>query len=469
MEKRIALNTTLMVIAITLFGILGSLFLFNTAIFGLILGIIALLVVGRSNGYNWDELSTMIKNGIKKAYIVLIIMSLVGMLSAIWMKSGTIPSLMLFGFEYLLGMNFLLASFLIMGLISMLLGTAIGTISTIGIPLFEIGSVIGIPPPVIAGAIISGGYIGDRTSPLSSVANLIAIITETKLIPMLKHFVKTLFPVFIICFIAYFLIGRPYVIQGDSLNQINTIKDMLHSHFQLGWYSLAPAFILIVLAISKVHIVYCMSVALISSILISVLTQEISFMVLTNILIHGYHPAEAEVAKLVSGGGMLSMTNVIFTITASTALNGLFESMRLLEPLLEKFFSGTKRTGDLILKTVGLSAGISVTTCSQSLAIIIPGRALRKRYIDKGLCSNELARTIADSGIAVSPLIPWNINAVAITSMLGVGALQYSMYAFLCFLLPIASISFGYFGKNKKSSRIEQVDIRRENEKEVLR
>ncbi|MCD5414909.1 MAG: hypothetical protein LR001_07925 [Clostridiales bacterium] len=464
MKKKIALSVTLMVIAITLIGILGGLYLFDTAVYGLVLGVVTLLLVGRISGNGWHELFVMIKNGVKKSYIVLIIMSLVGMLSAIWMKSGTIPSLMLFGFEYLLGMNFLLAAFLITGLISMLLGTAIGTISTIGIPLFEIGSVIGIPPAVIAGAIISGAYIGDRTSPLSSVANLIAIITETKLIPMLKHFAKTLFPALIICFILYLLIGRPYLIQGDSLGEINNIMDTLHSHFQLGWYSLLPALLIIVMAVSRIHIVYCMLAGLVSSIFITVLTQEISFIGLLNVLVHGYHPAEIEVGKLLSGGGLLSMTNVILTITASTALNGLLESMGMLEPLLEKFFNGTKRAGDLILKTAILSAGISATTCNQSLAIIIPGSALRKRYLEKGLHQKELARAIADSGIAVSPLIPWNINAVAITSMLGVSALDFSPYAFLCFLLPLITITCGYCSNRNDVIATERVHIGLEKE-----
>ncbi|SCY82765.1 Na+/H+ antiporter NhaC family protein [Alkaliphilus peptidifermentans] len=452
--KEISQSTITILLIVILSGILLGIRLFNSPAYGLILGIILVYIIARRQGYEKRSLLKMMELGIRKASIILGIMILIGMISALWMMSGTIPAMMLLGFRYLSSMNFLLATFLITSGISIVLGTAIGTMSTVGIPLMELGKAMGMPLPLVAGTIISGAYLGDRSSPMSSSANLAANITETKLIDMLKHMLDTLLPAFFITILAYYFIGRPYTLHEAGLYRIQETQQLLTSSFQIGWFSFIPPILIIILAITKVPIVYCMLAGLLSSIVLVFVQQEVSAVFIIKVLVFGYSPDNLELSAILKGGGLLSMRNVILVIASSTALNGLLESLKILDGIMEKYLKGIKRAGGLIFRTVFLSFMMAVMTCNQSLAIIIPGRFMKKEFEKRGISANTLARSIADTGAVVVPLIPWNVNAIATTLILGVGTLNYLPYAFLCYLIPLTTVIYGYLGfiqlENKK-------------------
>ena len=440
------------ILSITLIGILVGIQLYETAVLGLVIGVALLLIYGKSLRYGLLNLWKMMQEGVKKASIVLIVMSLIGMLSASWMLSGTIPAMMMYGFRYLSNINFIVAAFLITSGISMVLGTSIGTISTVGIPLLEIGKTMGAPLPLIAGVIISGAYLGDRTSPMSSSANLLAAITESKLIAMIKSLLKTTLPVYILCLIFYYWLGRAYGMNGEIANQVEGIKAIIGGSYLIGWQLILPPVIIFTLILFKVPIIYCMLSGLSAAVLLAFATQGIAPFEIIRVLAFGFHPTNKELASLISGGGLYSMRKVIMIITVSTALNGLLEGMGLLQPFIDSFIKGIRSTGELIMKTAFLSFIVAVVTCNQSLAIIMPGRFLKKEYDNRKIANTVLARTIADSGVVTVPLIPWNVNAVAITSILRVETLQYIPFAALCYLLPVITIIFGYI-ENKEISK----------------
>ncbi|MBM7615657.1 Na+/H+ antiporter NhaC family protein [Alkaliphilus hydrothermalis] len=450
MTKEIKSTKTTTILIVTLLGIVLGIVYAGAAHYGLILGIFLTLGVGYQAGYPLGTMGKMMETGIKKAFIVLFIMSLIGILSALWMYSGTIPAMMLLGFKYLTKMNFLLAVFLITGGISLVLGTSIGTITTVGIPLLEIGKTLGLPLPMVVGAIISGAYIGDRTSPMSSSANLIAAVTESKLMGMLKEMLKTMAPVLVICISAYYIMGSGYGAQATVDLRVEEIKTLMNSHFIIEWYSLIPPAMILLLAVIKVPILYCMIAGVISSIGLITFTQLTSLGKLYQVMIKGYYPENPQIMELLSGGGLLSMKNVIIIIVASTALNGLMESMGMLQPLMDRYLKGIKNTGHLIYKTTLLSLLMVVATCNQSLAIIIPSRFLKDEYNRRRISTKKLGRTIADSGVVTVSLVPWNVNAIAITSILGVSTIKYFPYALLCFLLPISTVLWGYWESRKE-------------------
>lgn len=454
MIRQINKATTIGVLLLTLIAILAGILFWNTAYYGLLVGLLLVLAVGYRAGYPLKELYRMMENGVRKASIVLIVMSLIGMLSALWMKSGTIPAMMDLGFQYLSNMNYPLAVFLITSAISMVLGTAIGTMSTVGIPLLEIGRAIGVPLPLIVGAIVSGAYIGDRSSPMSSSANLTATISGTKLIPMLKESSKTLMPVFMISVVFYYILGKPYVAGENVMIHIGQIKELLNTFFIINWYSLIPPLMILLLALLKLPIVYCMLTGLITSLLMIIGIQGFQPQSLLKVMLLGFHPENSQIASLISGGGLLSMKNVILIIAISTAINGLMDSMGMLKPLMEGYIKGIKNTGQLYFKTASLSILTAILTCNQSLAIIVPGGFLKEEFNNRGISPNKLGRTITDSGVVSVSLIPWNVNAAAITLLFGVATTAYLPYALLCYLFPVVTVLYGYLeGKGKEEKK----------------
>ncbi|WP_350343903.1 Na+/H+ antiporter NhaC family protein [Proteinivorax tanatarense] len=455
MYKEISFLEIIIVFAVTITGIGMGIVLFETALIGLILGIFVSGVICSRNGYQISQLWQMIKMGTSNAKGILMIMSLIGMLSASWMLSGTIAAMMNIGFDYLTRMNALLAFFIVTTIISLILGTSIGSISVIGISFMEIGTSMGIPPAMIAGAVVSGAYIGDRTSPISSSANLTASITGTNIMENIKVMMTTLWPVVLLCIGFYYWLGREYILTEQSINHINNVQQLLSGYYTIGWYTYLPPILLMGGAIFRFPILYCILIGLISSMGISFFTTDLTIAQMLETLILGYQPENGEISKIISGAGWISMLNVILIILFSTALNGILEHTKMIKPLIDIFSKKIKDAKELVFKTSVLCIGINAITCNQSLSIIIPGKFLKEQYQEKGLTKNELARTIADSGVVTVALLPWNVNALAIVAILGVNTLDYAPYALIPYLLPIATVIYPHVQKPRLTQKEE--------------
>lgn len=70
-----------------------------------------------------------------------------------------------------------------------------------------IASGLGAPLPIVAGAVVSGAYFGDKMSPLSDTTNLAPIAAGSKLYDHIGHMLCTTGPGFIICCIVYTVVG----------------------------------------------------------------------------------------------------------------------------------------------------------------------------------------------------------------------------------------------------------------------
>ncbi len=457
--KTIKPNYTI-VILLTTFLIIGlGVYFLNTALIGLLFGSLLSIFFCIKSGFSLKESLHMIYLGIKNAKIIVVIMSLIGVLSALWMASGTMATLMDYGFSHLLNFNLVLSVFIITGIFSVILGTSIGTLSVLGIPLMEIGTALGIPPGIIGGALVSGIYIGDRISPISSSLNLNASMTDTLVIDNIRVGLKTIGPVILISSILYGLIGRSYEIGVAHVEKISIIKDLLATNFNLGLMTLIPVLLLTLLALMKVRIVYGILISILSTMVLILLSGSVGLRELFTIMIYGFHPEDGALGAVISGGGFLSMLNVIFVILFSTGFSGILEHSGGIKPLIRRFSRTVKRPSQLVGKTSFLAFLIAVVTCNQSLAIIIPGRFLPETFEEKGLTRLNLSRTLGDTSVVTVPLIPWNVNAIAIVSIIGISTVTYLPYAFLCLFLPFYNILHEYFSQKSRQARQGDRDL----------
>jgi NhaC family Na+:H+ antiporter len=449
MKNRISIGRTYGIVFVIVCGILLAIQLGYSAYYGLIIGLMFTSYIVHHHGYTPREISFMMFQGVRSAWIVLVMMALIGILIGLWMMGGTIPTMMYLGFRYLANLNFLLAAFLITSILSMVLGTSLGTISTVGMALAGIGKGLGIPLPLLVGAIVSGGYLGDRTSPMSSSANLTAVITETKLVDNLRHMMSTTIPVFIICTVFYGITGKAFLMDGPNPSLVALQETLIH-HFPVDIILLIPPLTIMLMAIFRFPMVKSLGMGLLTTLVCILFQNQFTFSQIITAGLFGFYPTDPTISSILSGGGLLSMKNVILIIAASTALNGILDGTHMIEPLIHQFVTKIKGVGSLILHTAFLSFMIAVVTCNQTLAVIIPGKFLQKIYEKNQISRNTLARTIADSGIVLVPLIPWNVNGVMITAMFGISVLQFGPYALLAYLLPAFTIIYGYLGILKK-------------------
>lgn len=447
---------TYLTISIIIVSIIFSLVFGIKLYYALLVSLIFTFLISLKLGNTLVSTFYMVIRGMRKATIVLIVMSIVGVLISIWMVSGTIPSMIYYGFEYLSNTNIILAAFFISSLVSMVLGTAIGTISTIGSVFLSLAYVLHVPLGPLVGAIVSGSYLGDRTSPMSSSANLLAVSTETSISNNVIELLKTAVPIYFLTSAMYWFIGKEYILTtGSSQSNIAYYKDLLSNNFDITFVTLLPPLIILISTmIFKLPIVKSLLLGLISSLIIVITSGNVSIPDLINIGIYGYNPSNHNLSAIMSGGGLLSMKAVLLVVSISTGLTGILQDLSLIDPLISKLRERVHTQSDLLISTVVTTVLVCFITCSQALTIIIPAQYLRDIYDEFKLNRRHLVRIIADTGIIIVPIVPWNLNAIMINSLLNVKPIEYVPYTYMCLLLPMTAIV--YWIVTKRRSNIDE-------------
>ncbi len=450
-DFKLADSDTYVVLCLSILFIAGSIFLELSLIYGFLAGILLTSGLLLKRGFKASGLGKILMEGIKQCRLLCILILLIGATVSVWLSSGAVPMMMYYGLSYMQGANFLMAAFLIASIMSIFMGTAIGTISTIGIALLGIGRGFGIPSYILLGAIISGAFIADKLSPISGLLNLTLSTTDVSYRTALKSMLKTLLPVFFITAISYYVIGSTYGSAVDAVS-INEYQTAIAGSFNLSlWLMLLPAAVLF-LSIIGVNTLKTIAIGLLGGIAASVYFQQEGIISVVNWMLLGYKGATA--SEMLNGilisGGVVSMLEVVLIVAGAVLLSGLLERSGLLRPILGRATEGIASKGELILKTGLISTILTIVTCDQVVAIILPGSLLRDKFIELGVDTSLLARTISDTGTIIAPLFPWNVNALIIVSLTGISARYYWPYAVLCYIFPL--VTFLYATKDKISS-----------------
>ncbi len=404
-------------------------------------------------GHNLKTLFEMIVDGLLECKSIFLVIFLMGATISVWLSSGIVPSLIFYGFNYLRNVNLVLASFLGTVIISYVMGTAVGTLSTVGIALLAIGAGLNIPPPVLLGAIISGSFISDKIAPISSLTNLTIQMTEVSYGEYLKTSLLTLVPTIFISSFIYYIIGIRYSGSIDS-NIISQYQDFIRQSFVISPYFFIFPIIIIILAFVGLNIVYNMSISVLAASLITIFIQRQGVMNTVKAILWGYkaNTGIESLDTLISGGGALTMVNVVLIVTGSVALSSLFQGGGLLKPLVNIIYKKNDGKFKLIGKTGLLSMLLMTMTCDQTVGILIPTKLAGERFEKAGLKRAVLARTISDTSTIFSPLLPWNVNALIIYGVVGISALSYGPYAVLCYINPIITFIAGAINFKKTAN-----------------
>lgn len=294
----------------------------------LLIGFFIFVFISWRRGFSLRDIFMMSYTGGKKAFVVLEIFILIGAITAIWMAAGTVPGVVYYGIKFMNPHFFILYAFLISSLVSFLLGTSLGTVSTVGLALIVMAKGGNINLNVTAGAIISGAYFGDRCSPMSSSANLVANLTETNLFINIRNMFKTAAIPFILSVILYtiFSLNQPLSFAKSS------IDSELINIFNINWVVLLPAIIIIIFSIFKVNVKISMLFSILIASIISVLLQHHSIIEVLKFLFLGFHlDSSSPLYTIIKGGGILSMWQASLVVYVSCSLAGIFDGTNMLK------------------------------------------------------------------------------------------------------------------------------------------
>lgn len=414
----------------------------------ILLGIVATALMGKFIGFQWADLEEGLLNGIRIGLSSMIILMLVGMLIGTWILSGTVPVMVHMGLQTLAPAIFLVAAMVICSVVSLATGTSWGTVGTVGLALIGIGEGLGIPMPLVAGAIISGAFFGDKMSPLSDTTNLASAVAGVGLFSHIRHMSTTTVPAMLIAGGLYAVLGLRYADNALDLTTISAITRNLEASFTLNPWLLAPAVLVMGLAILRVPAIPSLFLGVMAGGLLAILAQGASLQDVFVAMQSGYvsQTGFAAVDNLLTRGGLNGMMWTISLVFLALAFGGMLERTRALETVLESVLNRIKGRGGLITSTVMTSMGVNALAGDPYLSIALPGRMYAPAYAKAGLSGRNLSRAIEDGGTLVSPLIPWNSGGAYCASMLGVATLAYVPFAFANWLTPMISMAYGLTG-----------------------
>jgi Na+:H+ antiporter, NhaC family len=412
-------------------------------------------------GFDWNKLHEGILKSINSSMGAVLILLVIGALAGTWMISGIVPTMIYYGLKILNPSIFLLAACLISAIISISTGSSWSTIATVGVALLGIGTALGINEGMIAGAIISGAYFGDKMSPLSDTTNLAPAMAGTDLFTHIKYMTYTTIPTLSITLVIFVILGvniNPEISSGS----IDSLLKALESKFYISPILFIVPIIVIVLIIKKVDALPALLVGSLLGAFAAVIFQsdvvkeisgiksdyvKASYMSIFQSMANETNlTTDNEIVNgLISTRGMKGMLNTIWLVFCAMSFGGVMEACGLLDRITDSIVKKAKSTGSLIATTASTCIFFNATVSDQYLAIVVPGKMFAKTYRDRGLAPENLSRTLEDSGTVTSVLFPWNTCGATQASVLGVATGTYWMYCFFNLLSPIMTIVFAYF------------------------
>lgn len=350
------------------------------------------------------------------------------MLTASWRTAGTLPLLISYAVEFIQPEIMILAAFLLNCLVSALMGTSFGTAATMGVVTISIANALQISPVAAGGAILSGIYFGDRCSPVSSSALLIAELTHTNIFHNIKQMLRTAFVPFMLTLAIYAALG---LLLPSTEGTMPDMYQLFAKEFRLEILTLLPAACIVLLSLLRINVKLTLAASILTAVVLSITMQQQTLYTMLGALITGYHSQDSAIATLLNGGGIVSMLNVTAIICLTSSFAGIFAATRLLEPLKQKIASMSKATFPFC-GTVITSLIASMIACNQALAIMLTHQICAPIMQKREVLAVDLENTV----VVISPLIPWSIAAAVPLTAINAPATCLSAACYL-YLLPL--------------------------------
>jgi Na+:H+ antiporter, NhaC family len=416
--------------------------------------------IGLYNGSSFTELLDHIVRGITTALGAILILLLIGALAGTWLISGIVPAMIDHGLVLLSPKAFLVAACAVCCVVSLATGSSWSTAATVGIALMGIGKALGIHEGMVAGAVISGAYFGDKISPLSDTTNLAPAVAGTDLFTHIRYMLYTTVPSIIITLVAFLGIGL-FAAPDGAIAGVEELRAAIHGRFNIGWWLyLVPASVVLMIwrrmpALPALFIGMLLGAAaalIFQRPLLIHLAGGDSWQHLYKVIIGtmgtgaSIETGNATVDELLTTKGMFGMLKTIWLILCAMVFGGAMEGAGLLQRLAAAILTKAHSDGSLIAATAGSCVLVNATASDQYLSIVVPGRMFAPVFAERGLHPKVLSRTLEDSGTVTSALVPWNTCGAYMGSVLGVATIAYLPFCFFNLISPLMTVLQGALG-----------------------
>lgn len=462
-NKELSLGEALLPVVV-LIGLLA----YNVLVFGddslsgsnqfiLLMGAAVAAIVGFRNGVIYRQMVEEVSDNLKSTTEAILILLLVGALAGTWMVSGTIPMLIYGGIQLLNPKIFLPITVLVCSIISVATGSSWTTSATVGIALIGIGKALGVPEGMVAGAVISGAYFGDKMSPLSDTTNLASAMAGSDLFAHIRYMMLTTVPTYVITLIVFAILGANH--QPTGIAEPSAILKTIDSTFYITpWLLLVPLAVVGLIVFRTRPLIALLGGALLGG-LFAVLFQpnlvvkiagadalnfQAAYQGVMNAMTTStsIETGRATLDDLFATKGMAGMLPTVWLVICAMTFGGVMEAIGALACISTALLRLAHSIFGLFASTVASCLALNITASDQYLAIVIPGKMFSKAYAKRGLSPVNLSRTLEDSGTVTSVLVPWNTCGAYQSRVLGVDTWHYLPYAVFNYLSPFMTLLF---------------------------
>ena len=466
MKSSLSLKTALIPL-IVLIGLLA----FNVIVYGddalsgsnqfiLLIGGAVAAMVGFANKISYQTMLDKVADNLKSVTGAILILLFVGALTGTWLISGVIPAMIYYGLQILHPSIFLPACVIICALISLATGSSWTTSATVGIALIGIGKALGVPVGMVAGAVLSGAYFGDKLSPLSDTTNLAPAMAGADLFTHIRYMIHTTVPSILVTLVVFIFLGIGF--SGDGTANSQELLAAMNEVFTINLLLFIVPIIVIVMIVRKTPPLVALFVGTILGTIAALIFQQELLLSLSGestLSLYGTYQviidaitvsteietSSAALTDLFQSGGMEGMLGTIWLIICAMVFGGVMDAIGALSTISAALLSMAQSTFQLFASTVASCLAINITASDQYLSIVVPGKMFEKAYKDRGLAPENLSRTLEDSGTVTSVLIPWNTCGAYQSGVLGVDVAQYFFYAIFNWLSPFMTLFFAAF------------------------
>ena len=411
----------------------------------------------------WKNFEDAIKSNIGDVTSAIVILFLIGAISGTWTMSGIVPTFIYYGVKIISPKVFLLTACVICAFVSLMIGSSWTTIATIGVALLGIGKAEGFSEGVIAGAIISGAYFGDKISPLSDTTVMASSLNKVPLFEHIRYMLFTTVPSITITLVIFLIIGLSH--SGADAGTIEKYTEVLSSRFNLSpWILITPVLTAVMIA----RKMPALSVLALSTILAAItavvfqpdIIREIGSKVASGsdgkIMFTGIvqtiydtvalETGDPEVNELVTSRGMVGMLNTVYLIICAMCFGAAMKAGGMLRNISKLILPFSKRRGSLVASTVVSGTSLNGLVSDQYLSIILTSSIFKDIYEKEGYESKLLSRAVEDSATVTSPLFPWSSCGMTQATILSVPTITYLPYCFFNIISPFMSIIIALTG-----------------------
>lgn len=426
------------------------------------------ILFGMYLGYEYGELQSSIALGVYKGLEALFITITVGALIGTWIAGGIVPSIIYYGLSIIHPNIFLLATVIICSITSLVTGTSFGTVGTAGIAMMGIGASFGFPLPLVAGAVISGAYFGDKLSPVSDTTILTASLSEVDIMSHIRSMLYVSVPSYIIAGGLFTVVGFFYTDGTFEMSAIQSNMNALNEHFNIAWYMLLPLIIVLTLLALNKPAVPTIAFGALLGVIWATLFQGFDALsaLKTAYFGPGMESGNEFIDLLLNRGGIESMLAVVIFILLALGFGGLMEKTGIIAVIGNLISRWVKNsTGRLSVSTI-VSAFFGNLFGSAGYVSLITGSKMTVANYDRlKIQRRVLSRNTEAGGTLTAAMVPWNENAIYMSAVLGVSALSYLPFLWLAFISIAIAIIYGYTGlfmwkveDGEEAKKIEEVE-----------